>query len=56
MFPSGPGRHIADRPFREIKERLLGALARHIAYQRRTLRLGADLGELTDPVLARFIS
>lgn len=56
MFPSGPGRHIADRPFREIKERLLGALARHIACQRRPLRLEADLVDLTDAVLARFIS
>ena len=41
-------RHVGDRAFEDLEQRLLHALARHVARDRRVLVLAADLVDLVD--------
>src|SRR5204863_9749786 len=41
-------RHRRDRPLENLQERLLDALARHVARDRRVVRLARDLVDLVD--------
>ena len=41
-------RHRGDRPFEDLQERLLDALAGHVARDRRVVRLARDLVDLVD--------
>jgi hypothetical protein len=41
-------RHVGDRPLEDLEERLLDALARHVARDRGVLVLAADLVDLVD--------
>ncbi len=42
------GRHVGDGAFEDLEQRLLHALARHVARDRRVLVLAADLVDLVD--------
>ena len=42
------GRHVGDRAFEDLQERLLDALARHVARDGRVLVLAADLVDFVD--------
>ena len=41
-------RHVGDRAFEDLQQRLLDAFARHVARDRRVLVLAADLVDLVD--------
>ena len=42
------GRHRGDRPLEDLQQRLLDAFARHVARDRRVVRLARDLVDLVD--------
>ena len=48
MLASALRRHVGDRAFEDLEQRLLHALARHVARDRRVLVLAADLVDLVD--------
>ena len=48
MFASALRRHRSDRAFHDLQQSLLHALARHIAGDRRIVRLARNLVDLVD--------
>ena len=48
VLASALRRHRGDRPLEDLQERLLDALARHVARDRRVVRLARDLVDLVD--------
>src|SRR4051794_24888133 len=48
MLPPALRRHRRDGPLEDLQERLLDALARHVARDRRVVRLARDLVDLVD--------
>ena len=48
MLAAALRRHGGNRTFHDLQERLLHALARHVARDRRVVRLAADLVDLVD--------
>ena len=48
MLATALGRHVGDGPLEDLEERLLDALAGHVAGDRRVVRLARDLVDLVD--------